>query len=164
MNPWRWLRRRPGAVLEAVFLAEAAGAPMRPVAAVEVGSAGLAGDRYAAGNGHWQGPDACPVTLIRAEDLARIEARTGLPLTAGEHRRNLVVRGLRRRDLAGGRLCIGGAVLAIMGPRPPCGYLERLTRTGMVRALNGRSGVCLRAEGAGTMHPGDAVRVEAADS
>jgi MOSC domain-containing protein YiiM len=127
-----------------------------------VGPGGLAGDRYATGSGHWQGPDACPVTLIRAEDLARIERRTELPLAAGEHRRNLVVRGLRRRDLAGGRVRIGDAVLVITAPRPPCGYLERLTRPGMVRALNGRSGVCLRPETPGTLRLGDAVRPEPA--
>ncbi|HKJ70867.1 MAG TPA: MOSC domain-containing protein [Gammaproteobacteria bacterium] len=159
MSPLALLRRRRGAVVEAIYVAPEAGAPMRSLEAAEVSGAGLAGDRYAAGAGYWQGPDACAVTLIRAEDLERIARRTGLAVAAGEHRRNLVVRGLRRGDLEGGRLVIGEALLAPQGARPPCGYLERLTRPGMARALRGRSGVCLRVERAGTLRVGDIVRI-----
>lgn len=149
-------------MLEAIFVAPAAGAAMRPVSSVAVSEAGLAGDRYALASGHWQGPDACPVTLIRGEDVDRIGRRSGLPLAAGEHRRNLVVRGLRQGDLAGARLIIGEVVFAVIGPRPPCGYLERLTRPGMARALRGRSGVCLRVVQGGTLARTDAVRCEPA--
>lgn len=152
----RLLGRAP-AVLEAIFVAPTAGAPMAEVAAIRAEADGLVGDRYAADAGYWRGPDACPVTLIRAEDVDRIQRRSGLPLAAGEHRRNLVVRGLRSRHLPGGRIRIGDAVLAVTAPRPPCGYLERLTRRGMARALRGRSGFCLRVVRPGQMRQGDTV-------
>lgn len=149
-------RRQP--VLEAIFLAPAAGRPMAEGTAVRVEAGGLAGDRYAVGEGFWHGPDACAVTLIRGEDLDRIQRRTGLPLSAGEHRRNLVVRGLRPQSGSGGLIGIGEAVLAVAGPRPPCGYLEQLTRPGMARALRGRSGLCMRVVQPGRLQVGDPVR------
>lgn len=155
--PGNRVRRGRVGRLEAIFLAEAAGAPVRAVSRIEAVAGGLAGDRYAVGRGHWRATDACQVTLIRAEDLDRIRRRTALPVLAGEHRRNLVVRGLRPRDLAAGHLRIGGAVFAVQGPRPPCGYLETLTLPGMARALRGRSGICLRVEEPGQLAVGDEV-------
>ncbi|WP_399354628.1 MOSC domain-containing protein [Thiohalorhabdus denitrificans] len=141
-------------------MAPQAGAPMHRVDKVEVGGSGLAGDRYATGQGYWRATDACPVTLIRAEDLERIQRRTGLSLGLGEHRRNLVVRGLRGRDLEAGRLRIGTALFALQGARPPCGHLEQLTEPGMARALRGHSGVCLGVLQPGEIGPGDVVKVE----
>jgi len=130
---------------------------MEPCVRAEAVPGGLAGDRYASGRGHWRATDACEVTLIRAEDLDRIRRRTELALEGGEHRRNLVVRGLRSRDLTAGRLRIGAALFAIRGPRPPCGYLERLTEPGMVRALRGCGGVCLEVLESGEVAVGDPV-------
>ena len=95
--------------------------------------------------------------LIRAEALDRIRRRTGLAVSAGEHRRNLVVRGLSRRALERERITIGSVVFAVQGPRPPCGYLERLTEPGMARALRGRSGICLRVAEPGALAVGDGV-------
>ncbi|MEF8794041.1 MOSC domain-containing protein [Thiohalorhabdus sp.] len=138
-------------------MAPGAGAPMEAVAAVRAEPGGLAGDRYAEGKGYWLGPDACAVTLIRAEDVDRIQRRSRLPLSSGEHRRNLVIRGLRRRQLVGSRIRVGEAILAVVAPRPPCGYLERLTRRGMARALGRSSGFCLRVIHSGRMRTGDTV-------
>ena len=152
----RILGRSPPA-LEAIFVAPRAGDPMQAVASARAQDSGLAGDRYAEGAGHWLGPDACAVTLIRAEDVDRIQRRSGLSLSSGEHRRNLVVRGLRMRQPVGSRLRIGDAVLVVVAPRPPCGYLERLTQRGMARALGRRSGFCLRVVQAGDMRTGDPV-------
>lgn len=158
-----WGRHRP-ATLEAIYLAAGAGEPMQPVTSITLGDQGLMGDRYAVGAGHWQGPDGCAVTLIRAEDLEWIARRRGLAVMDGEHRRNLVVRGLPRGALESGMLAIGPAALQVVGPRPPCGYLERLTRPGMVRALLGRGGACARVVTPGAIAVGDAVRWEAAQA
>lgn len=158
LNRLRPAGRRP-AVLEAIYLAPAAGRPMVSVTTATLVAEGLAGDRYALGGGHWQGPDGCAVTLIRAEDLGRIHRRAGIALLAGEHRRNLVVRGLPRKALEEGVLHLGQAAsLEVAGPRPPCGYLERLTQPGVVRALRGRSGACARVAGPGPIGVGDPVR------
>lgn len=158
-----WLRRLLAgtpATLEAIYLAPAAGRPMQWVAEATLSGQGLEGDRYAAAAGHWQGPDGCAVTLIRAEDLGWVQRRTGIAVMAGEHRRNLVIRGLPRKALASGILRVGQARLAVLGPRPPCGYLERLTQSGMARALRGRSGACARVLTPGAVRRGDTVRWE----
>ena len=87
--------------LTAIFMADHAGAPMRPCDQVlAVAGAGLAEDRYAMGRGFWRLTDGCEVTVIYAEELARAERRQGLSLAAGQHRRNLVVSGLARTYLA----------------------------------------------------------------
>ena len=155
--PLNRFRRRGAGRLEGILLAESAGAPMEAVSQGEAVAGGLAGDRYAAGRGYWRATDACEVTLIRVEDLNRIHRRTGLGVLAGEHRRNLVVRGLGRRDLEAWGLRIGEAVFSVQGPRPPCGYLETLTGPGMARALRGRSGICLRVAEPAGLAVGDAV-------
>jgi MOSC domain-containing protein YiiM len=150
--------RGPGR-LEAIYLAPQAGSPMVPVQSVEVlRGRGLAGDRYERGQGFYRATDACQVTLIGAEALERAQARTGVPLTQGEHRRNLVVRGLEPEALRGRRLRIAEVLFEYHRPRPPCGYLERLTVPGMVKALVRRPGVCLRALEDGVIRVGDPVR------
>ena len=158
------LAPRRVATLEAIYLTPAAGQPMQRVTSATLGDRGLVGDRYAVAAGHWQGPDGCAVTLIRAEDLERIERRAGVAVLGGEHRRNLVVRGLPRGALESGTLVIGPVVLQVVGARPPCGYLERLTQPGMVRALRGRGGACARVRTPGPMGVGDIVRWEAVGS
>jgi hypothetical protein len=90
--------------LNAIFVADSAGAPMRSCDQVlAVVDAGLAEDRYAMGRGFWRLTDGCQVTLIHAEDLARAERRHGLSLGAGQHRRNFVVTGLVGPNCAAGR-------------------------------------------------------------
>ena len=119
--------------------------------------AGLAEDRYATGRGFWRLIDGCDVTLIHAEDLARAERRHGLSLNAGAHRRNLVVSGLARDELRGRHIRIGDALLEWHRVRPPCGYLDRVSRAGTVKALRRLSGHCLRVRESGRIKVGDSV-------
>jgi len=146
--------------LTAIFVADQAGAPMRFCrAATAIVDAGLAEDRYARDEGFWRLTDGCQVTLIHSEDLARAERRYGLPLDAGQHRRNLVVSGLARAELRGRRIGIGDALFEWHRVRPPCGYLDRVSGKGTAKALGRRSGHCLRVRKAGLIRVGDRVCV-----
>jgi len=94
-----WLRkRRPEdlrGTLVGIFVADDAGEPMHRLQRCEaLAGMGLAGDRYASTRGHWKRTDACQVTLVAEEDLLRAEPRSELPFADGQHRRNLVVRGI----------------------------------------------------------------------
>lgn len=148
-------------VVEAVFVTTAGSRPMQRVdEATAVVGQGLAGDRYAIGGGYWSGVDECEVTLIEAEGLDEITATTGIGVRDGEHRRNVVVRGVRLAALAGRRLEVGEALLAFDRPRPPCRHVEQLTEPGMTKALaRRRGGICVTVVRGGAIRPGDAVRV-----
>ena len=140
-------------------MARGAGAPVErveEVAAIE--GCGLAGDRYCEGNGHWSRfGGVCQVTLISAEDLDAIEKETGIRVLNGEHRRNVVLRGVKLGDLRRRWFRIGGATLEYAGPRSVCRYIERLTEPGMTQALKGRGGVCASVVESGTVRMYDKV-------
>lgn len=150
----------PGFV-ERIYVARGAGAPVErveEVAAIE--GCGLAGDRYCEGTGHWSRfGRVCQVTLIAAEDLDAIEKETGIRARDGEHRRNVVLRGINLGDLRRRRFRIGGATLEYVGPRSVCRYIERLTEPGMTQALKGRGGVCVRVVESGPVRVHDQVDV-----
>jgi len=125
---------------------------------------GLAGDRYAAGLGHWKTVDAVEVTLVRAEDLRAAEKRSGVSFAHGEHRRNLVVSGIpidayRRRQFR-----IGEALFEFHRLRPPCGYLDRVAGRGTAKALGKAAGIGARVIVAGRISVGDTVEVLTEDS
>jgi MOSC domain-containing protein YiiM len=132
-----------GSVLE-IWLAPAAGEPMRRVPAVEaVAGLGLAGDRYALGGGTWaQYPDLeKQVTLIDRDDVAAVAAETSSQLTPGDTRRNLVITGADLPALVGHWFTVGDALLFGMKRCPPCTHLERLTGVRLVRAMARRGGI-----------------------
>lgn len=146
--------------LAAIFVAPAAGQPMRAVAeARAIPGAGLEGDRYATGTGHWRLTDACEVTLVAAEDLAKAERRSGIAFAAGQHRRNLVVSGIPLEAYRNRRVRIGEALLAFHRLRPPCGYLERLLQPGASKSLGAAAGIGLRVLDGGILRLGDRVQV-----
>ncbi|MDQ3792588.1 MAG: MOSC domain-containing protein [Actinomycetota bacterium] len=151
----------PGFV-EGIYVARGAGEPMErvgEVAAIE--GCGLAGDRYCEGTGHWSRfGRVCQVTLIAAEDLDAIEKETGVRVRDGEHRRNVVLRGVNLGDLRlFRRFRIGGATLEYVGPRSVCRYIERLAEPGMTQALKGRGGICARVVEGGPVRVHDKVDV-----
>jgi MOSC domain-containing protein YiiM len=149
----------PG-VVEQIFVADKGGAPMRPVAAVEaIADRGIAGDRYCNRCGSGTGWDECQVTLIAGEHLDQAAADFGVRVQAGEHRRNLVVRGVRLVDLAGRAFSVGGAVLHYDRPRPPCRYIASVSEPAMTQALVGRGGICARVLQGGWIRVGDPVRL-----
>lgn len=151
----------PGAV-EAIYLAPAAKAEPAAVHQVAaVAGRGLAGDRYYLGVGafsRWPG-EGRQVTLIEAEAVAAILAGTGIDLSGGRHRRNVVTRGVRLSDLLGLRFQIGDA--SFRGSRlcAPCRYLERLVAPGLYEAMRGRGGLRAEITSHGRIAVGDSIRV-----
>ncbi len=146
--------------LEAIFIAQAAGEPMRRIDEIEaVRGQGLAGDRYATGQGHWRSTDSCQLTLVTAEDLRRAERRSGLDFSAGQHRRNLVVSGIPLDAFRRSRVHIGDVELGFHRLRPPCGYLDRVFSRGAGKALGRGAGVGLKVVVGGVLRAGDAVRL-----
>jgi MOSC domain-containing protein YiiM len=148
--------------IEAIYVTGEGGQPMRRMEeAKAVAGQGLDGDRYLLGSGYWTGRDyVCQVTLIEGEALDRITAERGVAVGEGQHRRNLVTRGVALADLAGHRFAIGDAVLEYDRPRPPCRYIATITEAGMTRALGGgRGGVCARVVTSGGVRVGDAIEL-----
>ncbi len=122
---------------------------------------GLEGDRYCEGTGFWtQYGDVCEVTLIEAEDLEEIEREAGLHVADGEHRRNIITRGIRLLDLRRKRFRVGEALLEFDRSRPPCRHVQDMTEPGMTRALKGRGGICARVVEAGRIRAQDAIEAE----
>ena len=147
-------------MIEKIFVAPAGGVKMQMVDAVEaLAGAGLRGDRYCDRCGYWTAVDECQVTLIEAEDLEQIAREKGLRVANGEHRRNLVTRGIRLESLLGKQFQAGQAVLEFDRPRPPCRYVESLTQAGMTKALVGRGGICARVVSPGLIRVNDPIVV-----
>lgn len=149
--------------VETIFVCATGGARMRRVEQAEaVAGAGLRGDRYMQRTGYWTGVDECQVTLIQAEAIEQIEADSGIAVSEGQHRRNIVTRGISLAYLVGRRFHVGEVLLEYDRPRPPCGYIQTVTQKGMTRALGAaRGGICARVVVGGTIRPSDAVVVEA---
>ena len=152
--PWR-------GSLAAIFTAPDKGAPVQaqPAARAEPGR-GLEGDRYWAGRGafsRWPGPRR-EVTLIAAEALAEAEAAFGVALSAGQHRRNLVVAGVLLEELVRAPFRIGSVRLEGVQVCAPCRYLVRVTgQERIFDALVGRGGLRARILEGGTLRVGDPV-------
>lgn len=153
--------------LTAIYVAPAAGAPVRSVDEVEaLDGRGLDGDRYAAGEGsfsRWPGKGR-DVTLIAAEALAEAEAEFGVALGDGQHRRNLVVEGVPLDDLRGVPFAVGEARFEGVRLCAPCKYLVRVTgQEEIFDALVRRGGLRAAVVAGGLLRVGDAVTWDAAD-
>lgn len=133
---------------------------MMPVNSVlAISEVGLEGDRYVNGTGFWKLTDSCQVTLISAHDLEIAKARSSLEFDQGNHRRNLVISGMKSRSLEGRIFSIGDAIFKYQKPRPPCGYLDKIQGQGMARALGRHSGICLEILRSGQLTVGDEVNL-----
>ncbi|MGV6858915.1 MAG: MOSC domain-containing protein [bacterium] len=144
--------------LQAIYLASAGGQTMQRLEHAKViAGAGLAGDRYALGNGYWHKVESCQITLITEHELSRIQRRLGQPLINGIHRRNLVLAGIKPKDLRGRTLTIGQAVFRYQRPRPPCGYIDQLTGLRLAKAMGRDAGACFEVIQSGEIQTGDEV-------
>ena len=152
-----------GARVEAIFVADGAGQPMRPVDSAEaVAGRGIANDRYGLGTGfysHKVGPDR-HLTLIAAEQLEELAAE-GVAFAPGEHRRNIVTRGLDVDALVGRTFTIGEVELRGVRTCPPCVHLEAVTgRLGLRETIRvDRGGLRTEVVSSGTLRVGDPVAV-----
>jgi MOSC domain-containing protein YiiM len=148
--------------VESIFLAPEGGAQMKGVpVATALEACGLEDDRYCGGTGHWSRfGRVCEVTFIAAEDLDDIERETGVGVKNGEHRRNVVTRGISLKTLRRGeRFRVGEVVFEYRGPRSVCRYIERLTEPGMTQALKRRGGICARVLENGMVRVGDEIEL-----
>jgi MOSC domain-containing protein YiiM len=158
-----------GGRIEAIFVTDGAGQPMRAIEAAEaLAGQGLAGDRYALRTGfysHKIGPDR-HLTLLAAEQLEELAAE-GVHFTPGEHRRNIVTRGLDVDGLVDRTFFVGDVELRGVRPCPPCVHLEAVTgRPGLREAIGlHRGGLRTEVVRGGSVRIGDAISVlEAAES
>lgn len=138
--------QRQAPALKAIFVSAAAGKPMQSINSVEaISNRGLKDDRYSEDKGHWKSIDGCQVTLITEHDLEqakKTEVEVQKELDNGSHRRNLVVAGLKTKNLEGKEFRIGTAVFRYDKPRPPCAYLDQ-SPARFASALNHHNGVCI---------------------
>lgn len=151
--------------VEAIHIAPGDSAPMVSLHAVEaITGVGLEGDRYANGVGFYSerptDPGAREVTLFEAEVLDALRAEDGIQLGAGDHRRNLTVRGVRLADLLGERFRVGSALLEGVKDCPPCEHLEGLVGKPVLRPLLSRGGLRARIVEGGMIRLGDPIALE----
>ncbi len=147
-------------VVEKIFITPKGGAEMEAVEEAEaLSGCGLRGDRYCERTGYWTATDECQITFIEAEALEQIVSTLGIRVQNGEHRRNVVTRGILLDTLAGKKFRVGEALFEFDRPRPPCGYIEGLTEPGMTHALVGRGGICARVLASGLIRPSDGIEV-----
>lgn len=149
-------------VVEEIFVTGEGSAAMERVEEVRtIEGCGIEGDRYCEGTGFWtRYGDVCQVTLIEGEDLDYIERELGIGVKNGEHRRNIITRGIKLTDLRRKRFRVGEALLEFDRSRPPCKHVQDLTEPGMTRALKGRGGICARVVEAGRIRARDMIEVE----
>lgn len=125
-------------------------APIDVLDQVELSEAGLLGDHGRAGKR--------AVTLIQAEHLPVIGALAGMSdVTPQELRRNLVISGLNLLALRKGLMRIGGAVIEIHGPCPPCSRMEKALGPGGYNAMRGHGGWYANVAEPGVIRVGDTV-------
>ncbi|MDZ7745642.1 MAG: MOSC domain-containing protein [Halobacteriales archaeon] len=118
-------------------------APMESTERIEAVTGGLAGDRYQRGTGYYSPFDVCEVTFVAGEALDRIRNEAGLDLSAGQHRRNVVTRGVDLSELLDARFRVGEAIFEGTRPRPPCRHVEAVAELdGLMDALRDRGGIC----------------------
>ncbi len=98
------------------------------------------------------------VSIIFEEDWADAVAETGAPMPWSERRANILVRGMRAPQVAGGTFTIGTAVLKVAMETDPCALMES-KRTGLRAAMmpNWRGGVCCTVVRGGDITIGDGV-------
>ncbi|MGQ3329414.1 MOSC domain-containing protein [Halorubrum sp. FL23] len=153
-----------GTVRDLVTASES-GAPPELRDAVEVRPHGIAGDRYHRGGGTFQ-LDACAVTLVAAEALDAVREETGIDVSDGRHRRNVVVAGFGAGmdDLLDATVAVGEALLRPTRRRPPCAHVEELAGAdGLAAALKRRGGLCCDVLEPGRVAVGDRVELREAD-
>ena len=151
----------PG-TLEEIWVAPAAGTePVSQDHVRVIPGVGLEGDRYATGDGTFPtGPPGSALTLIEAEVCESFSP----PLAAGEHRRNLVTRGVALNDLLGHDFTIGEVRCRGMRLCEPCTVVQRYSGRPVLRALAHRGGLRVDVLGDGELRVGDQLRAVTADA
>lgn len=125
---------------------------------------GLEGDRYFEAEGSFadkKGDTHDPgreVTLIEAETLEAVERDYQLPVEPGQHRRNIVTRGVPLNHLIDREFTVGGVRMRGVRLNGPCKHLASLTSDKLRESLVHRGGLRAEVLNEGVIRPGDAVR------
>jgi len=149
--------------LVGIFITHQSALPMQAVAEVQaLAGRGLAGDRYAAGEGTFAKPNdpTRHVTLIEQEAIDAARRDYEIELAPVETRRNLLTAGVPLNHLVGRTFRVGGALLRGLELCEPCGHLEKLTRPGVKKALVHRGGLRAEIVEGGPLKVGDRVTAE----
>ena len=136
-------------VVTGIQIALATKLPMRALDRVtaEAGR-GLVGDRY-------HGTRHRHVSVQSASELAESAERLGAPVPPDRTRRNLTLShgGVAKRP--GTRVRVGGALLEVVRPAPPCRIMDDVVGPGAARAMHDRGGSILRVLESGEIAVGD---------
>ncbi|MFC7129490.1 MOSC domain-containing protein [Haloferax chudinovii] len=151
--------------VEALYTAPSKAEPMAPHETVSVAPGGIEGDRYFDGDGFYSATDGCQVTLVDAAVLDDAAREYDLDLAAGQHRRNVVVRGVDLDALLDATFELGGAELRGTKLRPPCAHLADLVGDDDVgdALRESRGGICADVLEPGRVAVGDDLRVTEAN-
>jgi hypothetical protein len=143
-------------LVEAIWIASGAGADAQRCEAVRtVPGAGLDGDRHALGTGTFpSGVPGSALTLIAGEVCDSFDP----PLAAGEHRRNVVTRGIDLNALVGREFTVGDVRCRGMRLCEPCVVVERYSPRSILRPLVHRGGLRADLLDEGTIRVGDSIR------
>jgi hypothetical protein len=143
-------------VIEAIFVAAEAAAPAQALQSVRaLAGHGLEGDRHVAGTGTFpSGLPGSALTLIEAEVCESFAP----PLSATEHRRNVVTRGIDLNALVGHDFLLGTVRCRGMRLCEPCTVVERYASQPVLRALVHRGGLRADILEDGVVRVGDDIR------
>lgn len=152
----RFFRKR-SPYLKEIYIARSGGEAMRPLLNVNIlFGMGLEGDRYATNQGYWHKVESCEVTIITEDELKAIQRRAkSFEFQAGMHRRNLVLAEISQKQLKGQTIQLGTAILQYQKPRPPCGYINQVTKVNLAKAMAYDCGACFKVLTAGELSVGD---------
>jgi hypothetical protein len=142
--------------VEAILVAPEAGAPAEPRSEVRaVAGSGLEGDRHTAGKGTFpSGLPGSALTLVEAEVCESFTP----PLSADDHRRNVVTRGIDLNRLVGHEFLLGDVRCRGMRLCEPCTVVQRYADRPILRPLVHRGGLRADILADGVVRVGDAVR------
>ncbi|MGH2882390.1 MAG: MOSC domain-containing protein [Solirubrobacteraceae bacterium] len=142
--------------VEAIAVAGAAAQPTRLLESVHaLAGQGLEGDRHVAGTGTFpSGQPGSALTMIEAEVCESFDP----PLEPGEHRRNVITRGIDLNALVGHEFTIGDVPCRGMRLCEPCTVVQRYAGRPVLRPLVHRGGLRADILGDGEIHIGDPVR------
>ncbi len=128
----------PGAV-ERIWISPSAGEPAQSVESVRaLAGQGLEGDRHVNGTGTFaSGVPGSALTLVEAEVCESFAP----PLDPGEHRRNVLTRGIELNRLVGHEFKIGAVRCRGMRLCEPCTVVQRYASRPVLRELVHRGGL-----------------------
>ncbi|MEZ3143255.1 MOSC domain-containing protein [Halobaculum sp. MBLA0143] len=153
------------ATVRQLFTAPEGGAAMEPRETVTCREGGIVDDRYFDGSGTYAPFDTCEVTFVSWAAVETIREQTGIDLSDGRHRRNVVLAGAEPTDLLDTTFRVGGVTFRGTRRRPPCAHVEEVAdEAGVEEALgDGRGGICADVVEGGELAVGDRLELVEAD-